>query len=60
MEPYDQNIRRLLAQERIGQLVRDYRSVPRDRRGRRGRLGLRNLVRIASYRRARSAEPARG
>jgi hypothetical protein len=59
MEPYDQNIRRLLAQERIEQLVRDYQSVPRDRRGRRGRLDLRNLVRVASQRRARSAQPAR-
>ena len=59
MEPYDQNIRRLIAQERIGQLVRDYRSAPRDRRRRRGRLDLRNLVRIASYRRARNAEAVR-
>jgi hypothetical protein len=59
MEPYDQNIRRLIAQERIGQLVRDYGSAPRDRRRRRGRLDLRNLVRIASYRRARNAEAVR-
>lgn len=55
MEPYDQNIRRLLAQERIEQLARDYRSEPRDRRGRRGRLDPRNLARIAS----RNAQPAR-
>jgi hypothetical protein len=59
MEPYDQNIRRLLAQERIGQLARDYRSGSRDHRSRRGRLDLRNLARIASYRRARNAQPAR-
>jgi hypothetical protein len=60
MEPYDQNIRRLIAQERIEQLARDYASVSRDRRGRRGRLDLRNLARIAAYRRERNAQPARG
>ena len=57
MEPYDQSIRRLIIQERIEQLARDYRSVPRDRRGRRGRLDV--LVSAEAHRRARKAQPAR-
>jgi hypothetical protein len=59
MEPYDQNIRRLIVQERIEQLVRDYRSVSRDRRGR-GRLDPRGLLGAGAHRRARKAQPARG
>jgi hypothetical protein len=59
MEPYDQNIRRLIVQERIEQLVRDYRSVSRDRRGR-GRLDPRELLGAGAHRRARKAQPARG
>jgi hypothetical protein len=59
MEPYDQNIRRLIVQERIEQLVRDYRSVSRDQRGR-GPLDLRELLGPGAHRRARKAQPVRG
>jgi hypothetical protein len=59
MEPYEQNIRRLIVQERIEQLARDYRSVPRDRRGLRGRLDVRELVGVGAYRRARKAQLSR-
>jgi hypothetical protein len=55
---YDQDIRRLIVQERIEQLARDYRSVPRDRR-RRGRLQLLRLLGAEAYRRVRNAQPAR-
>jgi hypothetical protein len=55
MGPYDQDIRRLIVQERIEQLARDYRSVPRDRR-RSGRL---RLLGAEAYRRVRNAQPAR-
>ena len=58
MEPYDQNIRRLIVQERLEQLARDYRSVPRDRRGR-GRLDVRVLVGAGAYRLARKAQLSR-
>jgi hypothetical protein len=58
MEPYDQNIRRLIVQERIEQLARDGRSVHRDRRRRRGRLDIRELLGAGAHRRARKAEPA--
>jgi hypothetical protein len=59
MEPYDQNIRRLIVQEHIEQLARDYRGVPRDRR-RRGPLDLREQLDAGAQRRARKAQPARG
>ena len=59
MEPYDQNIRRLIVRERVEQLARDYRSVPRDRRRRRGRLDVRELVGARAYRRARKAQLSR-
>jgi hypothetical protein len=58
MGPYDQDTRRLIVQERIEQLARDYRSVPRDRR-RRGRLQLLRLLGAGAYRRLRNAQPAR-
>jgi hypothetical protein len=59
MEPYDENIRRLIVQERIERLAHDYPSVPRERR-RRGRLELRKLLGVVgAYRRARKAQPAR-
>ena len=58
MEPYDQDIRRLIVQERIEQLARDYRSVRRDRR-RRGRLQLLGLLGAEAYRRVRNDQPAR-
>jgi hypothetical protein len=58
MGPYDQDTRRLLVQERIEQLARDYRSVPRDRR-RHGRLQLLRLLGAGVYRRVRNAQPAR-
>lgn len=58
MGPYDQDTRRLIVQERIEQLARDYRSVPRDRR-RRGRLHLLRLLGAGAYRRVRNAQPAR-
>ena len=58
MGPYDQDTRQLMAQERIEQLARDYRSLPRDRR-RRGRLQLLRLLGAGAYRRARTAHPAR-
>jgi hypothetical protein len=60
MEPYDQNIRRLIAHERTEQLARDYGNARRDRRRRRGRVDLRELLHIGAYRRARNAQPARG
>jgi hypothetical protein len=60
MEPYDQSIRNLIVQDRIEQLVRDGRSVPRDGRRRRGRLDLRELLGNRVHRRARSAHPAGG
>ena len=59
MEPYDQSIRRLIIQERIEQLARDYGSVHRDRRRRRGRLDVRVLVGAGAYRRARKAQLSR-
>lgn len=59
MEPYDQNIRCLIVRERVEQLARDYRSVPRDRRRRRGRLDVRELVGARAYRRARKAQLSR-
>jgi hypothetical protein len=60
MEPYGQDIRRLIVHERVEQLARDYRSVPRDRRRRRGRLALRELLGARAHRRARNAQPAGG
>jgi len=60
MEPYVQDIRHLIVQERVEQLARDYRSVPRDRRRRRGRLHLRELLAAGAHRRARNAQPAGG
>jgi hypothetical protein len=54
---YDQNIRHLIVQEHVEHLVRDYRSVPRDRRRR--RLDLRRLLGVDAYRRAQNAQPAR-
>ena len=60
MEPYGQDIRRLIVHERVEQLARDYRSVPRDRRRRRGRLDLRELLGAGAHRRARNAQPAGG
>ena len=59
MEHYNQDVRRLMAHERIEQLARDYGEAPRDRR-RRGRVQLRELLHIGAYRRARNAQPARG
>jgi hypothetical protein len=58
MGPYDQDTRRLIAQAHIQQLARDYRSVPRDRRGR-GLLQRLGLLGAEAYRRVRSAQPAR-
>lgn len=55
---YDQNARHLIGQEHVEHLVRDYGSVPRDRR-RRGRLDLRKLLGVDAYRRAHDAQPAR-
>ena len=43
MELHDQNIRRLIVQERIEQLVRDRGISSRDRRQRRERLSLHDL-----------------
>jgi hypothetical protein len=60
MEPYDQSTRNLIVQERVEQLVRDGRGVPRDRRNPRGRFDLRELLGNRARRRARSAYPARG
>jgi hypothetical protein len=59
MEPYDQHIRRLIAQERIEQLACDYRSASRDRRRQRGRQYLRGLLGAGAYRRARNAQLSR-
>jgi hypothetical protein len=56
MEPYDQNIRRLIIQERIEQLARDRRNVSRDRRSRYGRLHLRELRGAGVRRRPRKAQ----
>lgn len=58
MGSYDQDIRRLIVQERIERLARDYRNVRRDRRGR-GRLHLLRLLGAGAYRRVRNAQPAR-
>ena len=55
MQPYDQNIRRLIVRERIEQLARDYRSVPRDRRLR-GRPAPPELYDVG----ARKPQPVRG
>jgi hypothetical protein len=59
MESYDQNIRRLIVQERIEQLARDRRSVSRDRRGRRGRTYLRELRDAGAHRSPRNAQLSR-
>ena len=59
MEAYDQNIRRLIAQERIGQLAADYRSASRDRQRRRRRFDLRSLLGAGAYRRSRNAQLSR-
>jgi hypothetical protein len=59
MEPYDQHIRRLIVQERIEQLARDCRSASRDRRRKRGRLGLRERLGAGAYRRVRNAQLSR-
>ena len=56
MEPYDQNIRRLIVQERIEQRARDYRSASRDRRQRRGRLYVREVLGAGAHRRPRNAQ----
>jgi hypothetical protein len=58
MEPYDQHIRRLISQERIEQLARDYGSARRDRR-RRGRFDLRGLSGAEAHRRGRNAQLSR-
>ena len=58
MESYDQNIRRLIVQERIAQLARDYRSVPRDRRLRRGELDPRELLDAGARKANRLVQPA--
>jgi hypothetical protein len=55
MEPYDQNIRRLIVEERIEQLAFDRRSASRDGR-RRGRLHLREVLGAAAHRRPRKAQ----
>ena len=54
---YDQNARHLIGQEHVEHLVRDYGSVPRDRR-RRGRLDLRKLLGVAGQ--SSRAEPKAG
>jgi len=51
MEPYDQNIRRLIVQERIEQLARDCRSASHDRRVGRGGLQPHELLGAAAHRR---------
>jgi hypothetical protein len=59
MEAYDQHTRRLVAQERVDQLTRDYRSATRDRRRRRKRFDLRSLLGAGAYRRSRNAQLSR-
>jgi hypothetical protein len=59
MEPYDQNSRRLIAQERVERLARDYPSASRDHGQRRGRLGPRGLLGAGAHRRARDAQLSR-
>jgi hypothetical protein len=59
MEPHDQHIRRLISEERIGQLARDYRGASHDA-SRHGRHDLRGQLAAEAHRGAQSPQLSRG
>jgi hypothetical protein len=56
---YDQDLRRLICNERIAQLARDGQGARDDGRRSRARRELLRLLGAAAHRRARQAQPAR-